>query len=448
MAPRLRWLSLVVAALAAVLLLWCSRSSAPAAAPAALRPAPADGPGASSPPPSVAEREPLAVGTEPAPPAAPEAGADEYWWDGLRQPSEAGAIDVLVLRGRAPVAGARVRRFPAAVAARGSWDDATATVEEQRTDAQGRARFAGVDDGDWVLRADAGGEHVVRTLVAPGRATVLLLFGTARIDGRVGDAAGVPLPGLQVCISGIGPQPSRVAFATTDRDGAFAATGLAEGRYHVQVRGASPALEEHMVELAAGEAAQVCFGRALPLARWRGRLVDAAGAPVFGVRALFVQHEEQRDERGLVVDADGSFAIDLQPGSWRVFARRGLHHGELLDAVAVPAGGARADVRWPCLRIVGELLAEDPQRFDARTAAASLQLEAQARAGVPAAPTEGPFGVGTATVVQWLLPAPGRYRIRSGRSTAITQTADGTLPVEVTSALPTARVLLYLRQAR
>lgn len=391
-------------------------------------------------------REALDPITSPAPAEiAPVVAPD---WSSLQRWVPAGRLQVRVLRGRLPVPGSEVRLYPQAAWQSCGLDPILPAQAEQRTDGEGLATFGAVAPGEWVVRADDGSQYVlshpVHVDAAQASRTVLLVFGDGAIDGRACDQHGTPLVGAVVCISGIGPEPVRCVFAATAADGRFAAEGLCEGRYHVQLRNDSrDVANDHMVGLPRGGRATVYFGAAAPMAHWQGSLLDADGAVVPGLRALILRDRERLDEAALQVGADGGFEVRVPAGSYQVLDRRGLDAGEEILRLELGTGATQRDLRWRCLRVVAVIEAEDARHLDAQRAARSLQLvDAAGRERW----AEGPFTQRGGTFVQWLVEAQGEYRIRGDGSTGITSTANGTVPVAVTRAAPTRRVVVYLRQ--
>lgn len=422
---------------------------------------PAPSPARPQPQPAAPDRQAAAPVREPVAAAAPAVAVDAYGeltesaWTVLPREVPAGALEVMVLRGDRPVGNARIRLWPQAAAGRMPGDATVPASYEARSDAEGRATVRGLEPGDWVARADVGGDHVLLAHLPVdaqhASRTVLLLLGTAVIRGRACDAHGMALVDVPVWISGIGPQPHRGAVVATAADGRFEVGGLIAGRYNVQLQMPEwHAEQERLLTLSSGEQAEVLFGRALPLLPWHGRLRDASGELLPGRRGLYLRHLQRNDERRLFTAETGSIEAQLPEGHWQVWlasgaSHDGLFHGDELGEIVVDETGLPQELRWRTLRIIGLLFPDDASGFDAKRATAALRLSG---VGPRETAPEGPFVVAAQPIVQWLLSTPGQYRIRGDRGTAISSSADGSVQVTLSTQQPVVRVPLHLRQAR
>jgi RNA polymerase sigma factor (sigma-70 family) len=167
-----------------------------------------------------------------------------------------------------------------------------------------------------VARVVPGGVHEVATFEVP------LL---AAVAGRVRGEDGEPRAGLTVRVSGPGVREAN--GRRTDDDGAFRIGGLDSGDATLTVARGANALLEQRVTLRAGEDTVVDLAVTEP-PPLRGRVVDAAGTGMGGLRVDATQGETTR---GASTDGDGRFVI------------RGVEPGAVTFAVArdrTPHGGS------------------------------------------------------------------------------------------------------------
>ncbi|MFL6291421.1 MAG: carboxypeptidase regulatory-like domain-containing protein [Thermoanaerobaculia bacterium] len=190
-----------------------------------------------------------------------------------------------------------------------------------------------------------------------------------RIAGRVADASGEPVEGVQVqaWLAGIDrscavyvhtgcPGPADRRMGDTDADGRFAFESLEPGWYEVRLSDDSSLVERRLGEAgkSAGEIAFVLPERLVPL---EGRVVDADGAPVAGAR---VSVSGDRPDAEARTGADGGYRFPrVLPGRQRLEVRH-ADFGLAVEMVEVAGPRTRFDVRMPLATIVqGRILGRD-----------------------------------------------------------------------------------------
>ncbi|MFL6200616.1 MAG: carboxypeptidase regulatory-like domain-containing protein, partial [Thermoanaerobaculia bacterium] len=190
-----------------------------------------------------------------------------------------------------------------------------------------------------------------------------------RIAGRVADASGEPVEGVQVqaWLAGIDrscavyvhtgcPGPADRRMGDTDADGRFAFESLEPGWYEVRLSDDSSLVERRLGEAgkSAGEIAFVLPERLVPL---EGRVVDADGAPVAGAR---VSVSGDRPDAEARTGTDGGYRFPrVLPGRQRLEVRH-ADFGLAVEMVEVAGPRTRFDVRMPLATIVqGRILGRD-----------------------------------------------------------------------------------------
>ncbi|MEA2561330.1 MAG: hypothetical protein QOH06_2834, partial [Acidobacteriota bacterium] len=190
-----------------------------------------------------------------------------------------------------------------------------------------------------------------------------------RIAGRVVDARGEPVEGVQVQAWLVGidrgcavyvnvacPGPADSRTGDTDADGRFAFESLEPGWYEVRLSDDSSLVERRLGEAgrSAGEIAFVLPQRLVPL---EGRVVDADGAPVAGAR---VSVSGDRPDAEARTGTDGGYRFPrVLPGRQRLEVRH-ADFGLAVEMVEVAGTRTRFDVRMPRATIVqGRILGRD-----------------------------------------------------------------------------------------
>ena len=345
-----------------------------------------------------------------------------------------------VFRGRVPLPGARVRIWGEPIGerlgGRGS-DDAGAL--EAKTDDAGGFTFD-VPDGEYVLCAESEGDTIESPSIGfraeDSQRTVLLLFGSARVEGRVLTDEGTPLPQLPVRLYGLGPEPSRFAFVDTDAQGSFAFTGLVAGRYGVAVERSTDfdPRDDRKVRLERGGRAEVIFGFASPPVTWEGRIVDGHGDSLPGRRTLLLVEPVRRDEYRLFVEDTGAFRLLLPEGPWDVYLGGDPVAEARLTRVEVASNLETPDIALPghVLRVTVQLSEDAPSTrgFRSRATRELRLLEVLPNGGVGLALEREELEDGR---LQWLGLDAGSYVLRGLSSNLRVDGADprSGLPVEV-----------------
>jgi protocatechuate 3,4-dioxygenase beta subunit len=190
-----------------------------------------------------------------------------------------------------------------------------------------------------------------------------------RIAGRVVDASGEPVEGVQVqaWLSGVDrgcavyvhtgcPGAADRRVGDTDADGRFEFESLEPGWYQVRLSDDSSLVERRLGEAgrSAGEIAFVLPERLVPL---EGRVVDADGAPVAGAR---VSVSGDRPDGEARTGTDGGYRFPrVLPGRQRLEVRH-ADFGLAVEMVEMAGPRTRFDVRMPLATIVqGRILGRD-----------------------------------------------------------------------------------------
>jgi protocatechuate 3,4-dioxygenase beta subunit len=362
----------------------------------------------------------------------------------------------------APAAGATVRV------------GAEAGGPERRTHAGADGRFAvaGLGDGVYALRAEAGGlvSPTMRGVSATAPAAAgpplrLVLAPAATIVGRVTADGGVPATTVEVRAEDRGLPPGEDPLPSTARTsgaGAFTLGPLLPGSFRVSASSRGFVLRRALTveALAASPPAPVVL-ELLQGARLTGRIASAAGAPIPGahIRCAGADVQDLTVRPGTlplaaeaaalpagaagtlggaqtaVTDGRGRFALEgLLPGRYRLEVARDGY--QPLDVEATVAAGERRDLGALTLSegfpVRGRVLDQPGAPIE------GARVSVTAGAGGAALP-----GALTDAAGQFALAlAPGRYRI--------TASADGwgTASADSLAAAGGAQPLVELRLAR
>jgi len=165
---------------------------------------------------------------------------------------------------------------------------------------------------------------------------------TARVEGQVLTQTGEPLRKATVRLTHYyaDPSPNAISYTdTADGAGKFVFEGVLPGRYTLSAertgfmpqnygaRGAATDSPGSVLTLAAGQIVKDLDFKLIPQGVITGRVTDADGDPMPGVRVLVMQMVHARGQRGLssmgvaATDDQGSFRIaNLPPGPYYVAA--------------------------------------------------------------------------------------------------------------------------------
>lgn len=352
-----------------------------------------------------------------------------------------GSIVGRVVRGRRPVAGARVQIH-------GPNERELAPI---RTDADGRFEARGLHPGPWALfgeserdgRFGRAPETVQVTRGATEEVTIDLAYGAA-IAGVVVDQDGAPVPGVAVHFFHTTMDDSGVAV--TSVDGSFRATTMTGGgQYRSVVRphqGSTASLrpaagtELPLITLADGDAEVTGVVLAVQLDRLSlsGKVVDTSGAPVADARVTATRVQDGAEPRFLrwvhdaaaITDVEGGFSIgELSEGTYALQARASSGAEATIGAVRAGRSGIVLTLPTPG-SIEGTLVgfAGEPQVSAVRTDVRGSRV-----------PTRGTVAQ-TSFVVRDL--SPGSYIVTARSATEaasarVTVSAGSTARVALTS---------------
>ena len=245
------------------------------------------------------------------------------------------------------------------------------------------------------------------TFLLPARAAVLV--------GRVVDADGQPVPGLVV--SGQGrraQQPVALTPVTTDDQGTFGLEYVREGEWGAYLRVVTQP-DERGVAWFSGQAEGKVRLTLQPAREVTGRVADADGRPVAGVRLAFyyLHNPPGQPNRDFHLEADldlpGWHTTTDAEGNWRLWLPDGVqvallatHPDYANDGLELPASGttAKSLTLFPPARLAGRLLGVDGQP------AGGVDLWLDGPTPGRDQVTTGPDGR-----FEWRGLQPGRYRV-------------------------------------
>ena len=158
-----------------------------------------------------------------------------------------------------------------------------------------------------------------------------------------------------------------------------------------------------------------------------------------GRRVFAVRDAATKDERRLLIAADGTFAVDLAPGAWDVHGDGGLFLGPVLGRIEVPERGLQRDLTYTGHRLVFTI-GSCGRLQNAAAVAQQLWLRGP---GV-STNAEGPFASPAGEYVQWLVAQPGSYQLEAGSAT-LAGGDHGRLAVEVAATARVHRQTLFVQ---
>ena len=323
--------------------------------------------------PAADARAPVAVAGEPAgpeaePPAelpAPHEPTAEDIVE-LMVDNEFGTLQILVLNGRVPAAGAEVLVHGRYLG--GAPEDERALTDygfSQNTDERGLATFFGVPGDTYdirVLLAPFPIQQVTMIHATNRTRRVLVCFGGSALHGFAWDEEGQPLEGCVVTAEARTAYPGQSlrAWTRTAFDGSYLLDGLISNSAYRVHRSCGDA-DEHSVQigLAAGEekvvdALTLRLRKKSGLARWSGTVRDRNDLPVPGPGWVELERRENAALTGFRYDERGRFSVGLVPGTYsaRVKTWNGF---ESLALIKVAHADVEFDLNVPGTRIVAHV---------------------------------------------------------------------------------------------
>ncbi|MCY3004305.1 MAG: carboxypeptidase-like regulatory domain-containing protein [Planctomycetota bacterium] len=241
-------------------------------------------------------------------------------------------------------------------------NDAGVRLGEARTDAQGRASFAGLSavrctvrveapQGLWTsLRAELGASEVVAHVA----------LGSARLDGRVWDRDGRVAVGAPLVVRQTVPESGNelVRELRTDVDGWYHCTNLALLPTRIEDADSSiPRVVQ--AELSHDAPARADLGQPDGKFEWRGRLVTSGGTWVDEPLELKLVENQRGWSMNVLCAADGSFATRLRTGDWVALATGVDGPFEVAKVALRDADVEQNAVLGTCLRLVLPQLERD-----------------------------------------------------------------------------------------
>ncbi|RKG88488.1 hypothetical protein D7V88_14200 [Corallococcus terminator] len=270
-------------------------------------------------------------------------------------PSEAeGALDVEVLVGEQPIAGAHARLYWQGAREASSGTTAWRRVGEGVTDARGHVRIAS-GPGRYLVAVRAPAQApLLREVVRPQgeRLTSLrvsLLPGQSLTGHTVVKRTQEPLPLVELILTAHtktlepwqraeAPDEERV-YVTSDARGAFRVDGLAPGTWRLEARAPGHARVVMERLLIPSEGPLTVALRVAGVIE--GFVVDAEGLPAADAEVRV----DGSSDPGVTTGAQGGFSLEVEPGSHTLSAWRGEESGALDAPVVSIAGGVVRDAR-------------------------------------------------------------------------------------------------------
>ncbi|HUB08563.1 MAG TPA: carboxypeptidase regulatory-like domain-containing protein [Myxococcales bacterium] len=239
-------------------------------------------------------------------------------------------------------------------------ENAQGRLRQTQSAALGAFRFDDLAPGDWTLAARSGAEicdPVGPIPVAAGddlRGIDLVLAPGVAVSGRILDLRKrSPIAGAQIVLA------AAPISATSDASGRYALPAIPAGRQQLLVQAAGYLPRKVAIDNPPGSRAAGLDVYLRAATRVEGQVVDASGSPAPGASLWVWRYRAAGDDSalsplGVETGADGSFAVEIEPGVLRLVARMpGLADGQS-DELDLAEGQHRQGVRI-ALGIGGEL---------------------------------------------------------------------------------------------
>ncbi len=338
--------------------------------------------------------------------------------------ARASTLTVRVAQDGAPVVGAMVR-LHAMPTGRGDAPDevelvcsGAAPTSMAVTDAGGLARFELPLPNGAVAWVEHGAIVAWLSTSAKVRDSVVAIeLGSTSLRGIVFDAHGVPRRGAILRAEPetelIRPTWRRTPrhLAVTDANGEFVIGGLPQATIAVTCEaGDGMPTEKRRVPTRTSSVPSVQFGVSPDSRWWRGRVTDDDRNPVPGITQLVFTYDPTGELRRLRSAPDGTFAVQLPPGTWHGAVVIGSEGAIPAQPTTLVVGSVdrTEDLVLPGKRVLCRVTAGDSD-FDVDQALRSVQLELD---GTPL-PNRQWLTLDGSQCMQWSGLSPGIYRLRS-----------------------------------
>jgi len=280
--------------------------------------------------PTASERAPLEARAEATQSQPSSKSAAEPELASSLPPCPPGTLELLVLDNERPVNGADVlvvARKEGGID-RGTTDE-LAPRRRATTDANGIAAWSGLpaDFYDALVRHPEGVELACSVAIEPsvGRERCVVRFGSARVHGTVIGDDGEPRRDslVRLALAQSSGAAELLANVRTDARGRFEFERLPSGSAlaidgHPDASWLSPGRAVR-VELPAGSEREIELGPASHGSRCAGRIVAPGGAMLGAEVALRWREDEHHWHATTRASSDGSFEVNLRPGTWSAY---------------------------------------------------------------------------------------------------------------------------------
>lgn len=284
-------------------------------------------------------------------------------------------VEGRVVRGTRGFPGAKVSLVRASIMASPGGRETEDVVRETTTGGDGVFSWSGLEPGPWAVVVATPGaierRAFVQTQAPPATIQrVVVVFGTATIEGRGFQRDGTPARGQMVSLFEQRPRGSGTqARVMLDEQGRFRATGLTAGLWALRLDLEDDPNGDHRdaaVETDARTTTTVTLGSETPEPEWRGTARLASGTPladsIAGLHVSSVAHTSSPTFVNLRVDARGAFARRLPVGRYRVALTGVPAASRFTFDLDVGPSGLTRDVTVPGVLVSGTLVDGDTRR--------------------------------------------------------------------------------------